>query len=1038
MKPLNLNTTGCDPISSNCVIWQGPDIPCIKLCKGDTVSDVVYKMATELCEVLEALDVTTYDLPSNCFTNPCTPANFHDLIQIIINRLCCLTASSTTCNAIGVTTSTTTEGSGARLAGSETTTSGCPDCEVAIASCFYYKNEFGDQVTTMQLVDYTRTIGNRICGIVNNILTLEAAVTDLDLRVTALENTPAPTVTIPQVVPTCTVLPAVPTPMNVVLTALEQQYCQLVAVTGPPSTLSNAIAQQCLDLNNSPVLGPSGTTMGAISGWAMSANTVASAMNNMWLTICDLRAAVRTIQLTCCPSGCDGIDFNMTAVLNLNSLVIYFTGTIPPGFSDCNPVGNKFLVKDSVGNLIYLNINTLTYFNDPAGFAYDLSATPINLASNIEVSSDVCLTNTTTNTTCSFCVNYTVVNTSLCPSLTVTFNDAATVATISYTPVVLPANYAIEIWNSAFTAVVYTTSTYQTVGGTKYVSVSGLSNSTVYNVRLVITSGGNVTECPYTTFTTPPVVCLSPNNVVAAIDLPVECPTCGTAIDFVDNPSSDGWYVDLTTPYLYEYSGGSFGNPIALNATDSVTTAQVGSTSVTRNTVFANGKLFVASDNGGASKIEVIDYNAGVPVIEETITINPATGAVNSMCYDPATNLIYILGMPVFGTLVISTLSYTGPGTFTVTDAIVTQAGVLVPWRIANNPVTGQKFVTSTTGALYVFTAGATPAYVTAIPSPGTPFYRGNIAFNETTGDVWVTTADTTTTDEVYVISSANPYPVLATLNSGDALYAVDSGSINGPMHTLTWYPGNGTAGSERMFVLYTDIATGQQFKIVAYNANAPYTSSVFYTDATVYLAGIVNALFYSSSLNKLVYNQAGVILRAFEPGNSAVYFDAPPASVGNIVCPVEDTTNEQIVYYNFVNNPGDNIFWYGLDPSSTALCTEETVKLYLGNNGPYKWDPTGVEWDVMTTTSIAASTPVVGQFTITSIFDSSITNASLLVSSDFGLTWTAYPDTAGNLYANPAAWAAGRVYSNVGIGGLIKITFTTTTGCSLEGPILT
>ena len=47
----NNNNTGCNPISSNCVIWQGPDIDCgsnFKICNGDTVSDVVANLAAEL------------------------------------------------------------------------------------------------------------------------------------------------------------------------------------------------------------------------------------------------------------------------------------------------------------------------------------------------------------------------------------------------------------------------------------------------------------------------------------------------------------------------------------------------------------------------------------------------------------------------------------------------------------------------------------------------------------------------------------------------------------------------------------------------------------------------------------------------------------------------------------------------------------------------------------------------------------------------------------------------------------------------------
>ena len=65
MKPLNLDNSPCSPISSNCVIWQGPDIPCIKLCTGDTVSDVIHKLAIELCNIMDLLDVNGYDL--SCF-----------------------------------------------------------------------------------------------------------------------------------------------------------------------------------------------------------------------------------------------------------------------------------------------------------------------------------------------------------------------------------------------------------------------------------------------------------------------------------------------------------------------------------------------------------------------------------------------------------------------------------------------------------------------------------------------------------------------------------------------------------------------------------------------------------------------------------------------------------------------------------------------------------------------------------------------------------------------------------------------------------
>jgi hypothetical protein len=45
------DTSGCDSTSSNCVVWQGPDLDCIQLCNGDTISTVVAKMAERLCQL---------------------------------------------------------------------------------------------------------------------------------------------------------------------------------------------------------------------------------------------------------------------------------------------------------------------------------------------------------------------------------------------------------------------------------------------------------------------------------------------------------------------------------------------------------------------------------------------------------------------------------------------------------------------------------------------------------------------------------------------------------------------------------------------------------------------------------------------------------------------------------------------------------------------------------------------------------------------------------------------------------------------------
>ena len=152
MKPLNNDNPACNPISSNCVIWQGPDIPCINLCKGDTVSDVVYKLATELCGVLTQIDVSTLDL--SCFNlTGCDPKDLQAFLQFLIDKICALEAC---CDQTPSTERT-----------------GCPDCVVNIAPCFYYQDQYGNQITTMQLSDYVTAIGNRVCDILNQIDIIE-------------------------------------------------------------------------------------------------------------------------------------------------------------------------------------------------------------------------------------------------------------------------------------------------------------------------------------------------------------------------------------------------------------------------------------------------------------------------------------------------------------------------------------------------------------------------------------------------------------------------------------------------------------------------------------------------------------------------------------------------------------------------------------------------------------------------------------------------------------------------------------------------
>jgi hypothetical protein len=138
-KPINLAKERCTPTSSNCVIWQGPDLKCIDLCKGDSISEIVYKLACKLCDLVDQTDVSTYDLDCLDLDKCNFPESFRELIQVLIDSICEIKTQLGT---------TTPSNSG----------SGCPTCELVTATCF--QAELGPYAN---IDTYVIALGNKIC-----------------------------------------------------------------------------------------------------------------------------------------------------------------------------------------------------------------------------------------------------------------------------------------------------------------------------------------------------------------------------------------------------------------------------------------------------------------------------------------------------------------------------------------------------------------------------------------------------------------------------------------------------------------------------------------------------------------------------------------------------------------------------------------------------------------------------------------------------------------------------------------------------------
>ena len=159
MKPVNVKTLPCSPISSNCVVWQGDDIECLNLCKGDTVSDIIFQMGCLLCTLKDQLDPDTYDITCLDIATCDLPHTFREFIQIIIDRICNIEA--TCCN--------------------DQTLNPTNETSVVVAACFV--NE-GVQQT---ISNYIQAIGAKVCEQQVTIQNQQTAIQQLVARVTALE-----------------------------------------------------------------------------------------------------------------------------------------------------------------------------------------------------------------------------------------------------------------------------------------------------------------------------------------------------------------------------------------------------------------------------------------------------------------------------------------------------------------------------------------------------------------------------------------------------------------------------------------------------------------------------------------------------------------------------------------------------------------------------------------------------------------------------------------------------------------------------------
>jgi hypothetical protein len=425
MKPVSSNikpNNKClNPVTTKCVTWDGPDITCLDgttLCKGQTIENTVYLLASKLCLIyesigLEGLNTCINNIQDGTSVSVGSNSTLKEVFSAIINKVCTLNT---------------------RVETLENTD--CPEIRAVVPACLINDTTLPVQVesflgwdstnNTLPIESYASYVAQIICfmlikitTIQNQIISINQAIQDLWDALNSCTNNCSFNVQ-----PTCTNdFTLNPTNQPVFISDayqwLEADFCQLQSAVGTPAEITNAINKQCANLGEQDKLS-SGGVMENTAGWVNNPVTLADSLSNMWLTVCDMRQAVKQILDGCCFSLCNYLEFGYDITWSVDgtsiefslntpgSQTVYTSANVPPDPNYPAAAGVPLLAwvltqfptafqsniiitfDDGVGTQAIwptsVNLNTLAVaasplsFSFPSGYSYTSNQQTINIS----------------------------------------------------------------------------------------------------------------------------------------------------------------------------------------------------------------------------------------------------------------------------------------------------------------------------------------------------------------------------------------------------------------------------------------------------------------------------------------------------------------------------------------------------------------------------------------------------------------------------------------------------------------------------------
>jgi hypothetical protein len=212
----------------------------------------------------------------------------------------------------------------------------------------------------MTVSQYAQAIGLKVCSLVSQIASLQASITNLEIRVTQLEAAPVPTLVLPSFTLDCTIGSLGIGTTQFIDAVLEQfinsVWCPFYTTTGTTSDLISAVSAICIDDTDLQLT--TGTAFLTNPNWIQSGSysTVADAINNLWVALCDIYQYVQTLNVTVTNTSTidltvsSGPSFDISANITDTGWVdldgfLYYSGVTKP---QCRRIGNQINFRGTV------------------------------------------------------------------------------------------------------------------------------------------------------------------------------------------------------------------------------------------------------------------------------------------------------------------------------------------------------------------------------------------------------------------------------------------------------------------------------------------------------------------------------------------------------------------------------------------------------------------------------------------------------------------------------------------------------------------